>query len=152
MAIAILRLLGTCWTAYKNLKSRTQLEWVLHNMGIFQPVLSANYRHDINIQHLRCSHCRHEQPCHVFYNQCREFFIRAQFCINTGEIRALFQQKYERNTGEICNFQEKYERFYRFRKLVSCGGRTSDCSDRQSCSGKLMAGTSGRLYLTQHSR
>ena len=30
-------------------------------------------------------------------SQCREFFIRAQFCKNTGEIRALLRAKYERN-------------------------------------------------------
>ena len=77
--------------------------------------------------------------------QCREFCIRAQFCTNTGEIRALFQLKYERNTGEISDFPEKYERFYRFRKLVSCGGRTADCSDRPSCPVELFVGTRSRL-------
>ena len=32
--------------------------------------------------------------------QCAQFFIRAHFCKNMGEIRALFWQKYGRYTGE----------------------------------------------------
>ena len=43
-------------------------------------------------------------------------------------------------TGFTCNWQVGVG----FRKPVSGGVRTVGCSDRPSCSGELMAGTSGR--------
>ena len=86
-----------------------------HQIILYMLKLNFSFNWSLTVQNnltlLQGQFCNIDQSFGPRPLQCREFFIRTQLCKNKGETRALFQQKYERNTGEISIFKKNTSAF-----------------------------------------